>query len=189
MNKAIIFIIVLIATSAYATIYVNETPNGGIEYTDTPTSNSSKVEVPAVNSISTPKPDVPPAAATTTTATGETAGEAAEATSTASAYKTFDLVSPANEASIQNQAVIPVEMKVEPNMLPGDKIQLMLDNAPAGTPTSTTYQELANVERGTHTLYAVIVNNKNQVIKKSSSVTIYVHRNSIVPTPNVQRAN
>lgn len=187
MNKAIIFIIILISSAAYATIYVNQDKNGGIEYTDTPTNNSSRVEVPPVNSISTPAPAV--ASSPKTTANSTVSSEGAAPISTASSYQTFAIVSPANESTIQNQPVIPVEMKIEPNTLPGDKIQLMLDNKPAGTPMSTAYQELGIVDRGTHTLYAVILNSKNEVIKSTPAVTIHVLRNSIVPTPNRQTTN
>lgn len=178
--KKLFLMMLFVAGTAYATVYVNEN-NNGVEYTDTPTSNSNKVEVPAVNSISTPAP----AAATSaqSASTKEGAGNETGATSTASTYKTFQIVSPASETNIQNQPVIPVQMKVEPNMLPGDKIQLMLDNKPAGTPSSASSQQLGLVERGTHSLYAMIVNNKDQVIKQTESVTFYVHRNSTITSP------
>jgi hypothetical protein len=63
----------------------------------------------------------------------------------------------------------------------------MLDDKPAGTPSSTAYQELGLVERGTHSLYAIIVNNKNEPIKNSSTVTFSVHRNSIITSPATQK--
>lgn len=189
MKKVIILIIIVITSAAYATIYVNENQNGSIEYTDTPTTTSTKATLPEVNTITTPKSAEPVVTSVSPSTTTSVDNANTAPASTAGSYKTFEIVSPVDNASIQNQPVVSVEMTVEPNMLPGDKIQLMLDNAPAGTPTSTTYQELANVDRGTHTIYAVIVNNKNQVIKKSSTITINVHRNSVVPSPNVQRAN
>lgn len=186
MKKAIMLLIVFITSAAYATIYINEDKNGGIEFTDTPSSNSRRVEMPAVNSISTPTRTAAPSQ--NANANGSPSNDAAPV-STASSYQTLAIVSPANESTIQNQPVIPVEMKVEPNILPGDKIQLMLDSKPVGTPSATQYQELGIVDRGTHSLYAVILNSKNEVIKQSSAVTIHVRRNSIVPIPNSQRVN
>ena len=98
-------------------------------------------------------------------------------------YSTFAITSPKDGATFQNQPAIPVVMSVEPNMLGGDKIQLMLDGKPSGVPTATFYQELGLVERGTHSLSAVILNKADQPIKQSNAVTIYVHRASVINSP------
>jgi hypothetical protein len=49
-----------------------------------------------------------------------------------------------------------------------------------------TYQELGLVERGAHTLYAEIINANKQPIKKSNSVSINVHRNSVITNPRAR---
>jgi hypothetical protein len=187
MKKLIALSIILLTGNLHATIYVNQNASGGTEYTDTPSMTSKPVVVPPANSISTPSPAASTSAQSTqinSTANETTDSASADAaTSQASSYKTFEIISPKNEETLQNQPIIPVEMNIEPNMLPGDKIQLMLDGKPAGTPTATAYQELGIVERGTHTLYAVIVNNKGQNIKQTSTITIYIHRASTINSP------
>lgn len=187
MKKLIALSILFMAGNLHAAIYVNQNASGGTEYTYTPSMTSKPVVVPPTNSISTPAPvaQTPaPSDPITNTANDSTDSNAADATSSqASSYKAFEIISPKNEETLQNQPIIPVEMKIEPNMLPGDKIQLMLDGKPVGTPTATAYQELGIVERGTHTLYAVIVNNKGQNIKQTSTVTIYIHRASTINSP------
>jgi len=187
MKKLLTLLLICMAGMTYATVFVNQNSNGGIEYTDTPTDTSQKIDVPAVNSISTSKPAAPTAPATPTTppapssAPSQPAADAA--ISTDSTYQSFEIASPKNEENIQNQAVISVSMTADPNIKAGDKIQLMLDGKPVGTPVSALYQELGLVERGAHTLYAEIINSQNQAIKRSSSLTIYVHRNSAVTSP------
>lgn len=181
MKKLILAAFILFSSNIHAEIYVNKTNDGGIEYSDTPTQQSTKVEISTESSITVPKAAV--TSEQQPIAKNSVDEDENQPTSNSATYTKFDIVSPKNESTMQNQPVIPVEMVIEPNMLPGDKIQLMLDNNPVGTPTATSYQEIGLVERGTHSLYAVIKNNKDQVIKKSSTVTIYVHRNSTITSP------
>lgn len=191
MKKLIAVTMLFLAGNIQAAIYVNQNASGGTEYTDTPSMTSKAIVIPETNSISTPKPVTQTPAASPQSAAGAAVNTNDDAdntaTSQASSYTAFEIISPKNEETLQNQPIIPVEMRIEPNMLPGDKIQLMLDGKPAGTPTATSYQELGIVERGTHTLYAVIVNNKGQNIKQTSTITIFVHRNSTINSPAMQR--
>ena len=182
MKQIIIFLLACIAIAAYGAIYVNQNSNGNIEYTDTPTNNSQKVDVPAVNTTGRASP-----APTSQTRPANNASTAvAAAQSSPNAYTSFEIVSPKAEETIQNQQVVAVQLKVEPNLNEGDKIQLILDNQPAGTPTPTMYQELPNVPRGTHTLSAEIINSQNQVIKQTATITIYIHLNSTITSPAMQ---
>lgn len=190
MRHFTITVIAMLATSSHAAIYVNQTQNGGIEYTDTPSEQSAKVDVPEVNTITSVQPATPTQTASpkgsggaATAATSKGDNSSTEQVSTASTYKTFEITSPKNQETIQNQPVISVAFNVDPVMLPGDKIQVMLDGSPVGTPNATIYQEVSNIARGTHTLSAAIINKNGETIKQSTSVTIFVHRNSINTSP------
>lgn len=191
MKKYVILLVALITSTAFAAIFVNQEKDGSTEYTDTPTANSSVVDVPPVNTVGPQSQEN--AAVEGGIQSAQQTGTLNSALnnlpiSTSSTYKVFEIKSPGNEETIQNQPVIPIEFKVEPNMLPGDKIQVYLDGKPAGTPTGTPYQELGTVERGTHTLSAKIINKQGQVIKSAPQVTIYVHRNSSITSPAMQPA-
>ena len=194
MKRLLILALIMIATASYAAIYVNEgKSDNNTEYTDTPTTGSAQVEVSPLNTVtSSPEAALPAAATSSAPANTAAAGAvstssavpgSAAAVSTATTYKTFAITSPADGATLQNQPVIPVEMQIEPTMLAGDKIQLFLDGKAAGVPTATIYQELGLVERGVHTLYGEIINASQQTIKRSNTVTINVHRNSIITNP------
>jgi hypothetical protein len=192
MKKLLILLFALIASTAFAAIFVNQEKDGSVEYTDTPSANSSLAEVPPVNTVGPQSPakseEAPPLTGNVSTVVSGPAGDVA-AVSAPGSYKIFEIKSPANESTIQNQPTIPVEFKIEPNMLPGDKIQMYLDGKPAGTPAGTPYQELGIVERGTHTISASIINGQGQVIKTASQITIYVHRNSSITSPAMQAPN
>lgn len=185
MKRIGIFILAAMISTSYAAIYVNQSTPDSTEYSDTPSANAAEVTVPPVNTVA---PQSQPQAASqsnskSSTTTGTNNSVAATGGSTEETYKVFQIVKPTNGETIQNQPVIPVEMHFEPNMMPGDKVQLYIDGSPVGTPTVTTYQEIGLVDRGTHTLYGAIINKNNQAIKRSNSVTLYVHRNSTVTSP------
>lgn len=193
MRSLLLFLIVLVTSTTFAAIYVNQEKNGGVEYTDTPTTNSSIADVPPVNTVGSQLPassasesqnqNTPEQSVSSIAAIPETTA----AVSSPASYKVFQIASPVSESTIQNQATIPIEFTVEPKMLPGDKIQVYLDGKPTGTPTGTTYQELGFVERGTHTLGASIMNKQGQVVKTAPQITIFVHRNSAITSPAMQR--
>lgn len=183
MKRLMLISLILLPFYSSAAIYINKTKDGSIEYSDTPTQTSKKIEIPSVSSITVPKPTTTIAPTQSPATETNDDEDVTEPSSNANTYSKFEIISPKNGGTIQNQPVIPVDMVIEPNMLPGDKIQLMLDNTPVGTPTATSYQEIGLVERGEHSLYAVIKNNKDQVIKKSSTITIHVHRNSKITSP------
>ncbi len=187
MRRIITFLLLLASCASFAEVYVNQTKDG-TEYTDTPSSNSQAVMVPPVNTITSTQPAIPATAPTTSLVPGNSVAtssgtETPPSTQNDTAYTTFEIVSPKPEENIQNQAVISVEFKVEPKLASSDKIQVMLDNKIVGTPSGMLYQEISNVERGTHTLAAMIVNSNNQTLKTTSAITIYVHRNSTITSP------
>lgn len=191
MKRLIALMAIFMATTGYAAIYVHQSDNGSIEYSDTPSANAKEVQVAPLNTVAPVVNVTPPKADDSAVATtpGEVVAGLPGATtvSTGATYQAFSITTPKDGDTIQNQSVIPVSMNIEPTMTAGDKIQLYLDGKAVGTPTSTIYQELSNVERGTHSLYAEIINSNMQGIKKSNSITIHVHRNSLITSPATPR--
>lgn len=197
MRQLLIFMILALSLPFIAAIYVNESPDGSISYSDEPTANSKSITPPAVNSISSPSGSTTNASdegspispnttkqSLTPPQVGPVAAEKAPAgPSTMTTYKVFSIDTPKDQDNITNQPVIGIQFKTDPNLIAGDKIQVYLDGKAVGTPTGNIYQEISNVERGTHTIYAAILNSQNQPIKRTNSITVYVHRNSIITNP------
>lgn len=192
MKHLLVLLAILVSTFTFAAVYVNKSPNGGIEYSDTPTANASKMDIPAVNSISTTSTPITDTVTTPTDAstTQVTASEATNnrlpdtaAISKNVPYKLFEIESPKDQETIQNQNVLAVVLKVDPPIQSGDNIQVYLDGKPVGVASASVYHELGVVDRGTHTMYAEIINNQKEAVKRTSTITIFVHRNSVLTNP------
>lgn len=181
--KKILITTALLVTTAHAAVYMQESPNGSINYSDTPSSDAKKITVPTVNSITTKHEDSTPATKSETESPAENQSDNTAPGSEATIYQKIEIVSPKNQETITNQPSIPVQVKTEPALQPTDKVQVMLDDSPVGTPVSSSYQEIGLVDRGTHTLSAMIIGPDNQVKKTSETITIYVHRNTKILSP------
>ncbi len=67
-------------------------------------------------------------------------------------------------------------MDTKPKLRPGDLLQLMFDNKPLGPPRKTTVFALKDINRGSHTLAAKIVDSKGNVLATSDTITIFMQQ-------------
>lgn len=181
-----IFLFILISFASFVchgAVYMEKDKFGNITYSDTPLPNGTKIDVPEVTQETSEGSNV--TSVTTTTSTEENA-VVAENILVHKDYVVFLIQSPVDQATIQNQATIPVDIKIDPPLQEGDKILLLLDNKPYGAPAASTRFELADVERGTHQLSAVLLDANQRVIKESNSVIIYVHRVTLNSPTRIQ---
>ena len=166
-------IIIGIAMACMAAVYVQTDKSGNIEYTDVPSGDNAKqVDLPQVNTAPGP------AAAGENPASGSITVEKeapAVPAAPAKAYSVFDLASPADGETIQNQPVIPIDIKIDPPLRPNDKIQIYLDGTPWGPPGKSTHFEFNAPDRGTHTLSAKLLDVNNNVVMQSGVNTVYIH--------------
>ena len=92
------------------------------------------------------------------------------------AYTKFAIASPSNDATIRDNAGnIQVAFDIRPALAVGHKVQLLLDGAVISE-SRGVIQSAANVDRGTHSITAKIVDANNRVIKTASPVTVHLHR-------------
>lgn len=181
MKRLLMFIFtVTFITNCFAAIYVRE-EGGLVTYSDRPLENGKKLEtVPQVNTLTTDaaqKPTEPLPLKTKSEKSTKTPAQVTEPEGTS--YTTFMITSPKDEQTFQNQPSIPVNIVIQPELKKGDRILLMMDNKPYGTPVSTTELSLQMVERGTHQIAAVVMNERQQILKQSNTVTIFVHRSNL----------
>jgi hypothetical protein len=169
-------ILLLNSLQCIAGIYMQKNADGNVTYSDVPFSNAQPVSLSPANSVPS---------TTSTPATGNTVAPAIGTTSTSAEepaatdyYNTFTMISPANNETIQNQPVITVKVATDPEIRAGDTVQVFLDGKPWDKPVPGTSINLVNVERGEHTLYAKLLDNKQQTIKQTNAIKIFVHRAS-----------
>jgi hypothetical protein len=181
--RFLILILLILASSAYSQqnqlIYKTIDANGSTTFSEKPlNSNSVSVVLPTANT----------APSTTSTSTIQTVPSVPVTNTivienTKKEYTTFDITSPANEETIQNQPVIPVSINLIPALQLGDKIQIYLDGAPWGQAMPSTKFEFTAPDRGTHVIYAEILDKNLKILKRTNSNTIYVHQAHIGSAP------
>lgn len=164
----LIWIGLLSATICYSAVYMHKDSNGNIIYSDTPLDNAAKINVPTVLNY---VPSTQSSAVTKDNAKSLIA-------LTEKKYTDFEIISPKDQDTIQNQPIFPVILNIKPELQKGDKVQLILDNQIYGIAQESTQIQLDQVERGTHQLYAVLLDKEQRVIQQSNVITIYVHRAS-----------
>lgn len=149
-----------------AEIYKSVDENGNVIFTDSPKHKSAKpVDLPTINT----QPATPITIKLSPPKDEEVASEDAE--------YSIAMTAPTDETTVtRGQLTLASSISLKPSLQDGHKIQFFLDGlkrGPASTSTSYTYQDLY---RGTHTIYAAVVNKKGKIIKQSEPITIYVHR-------------
>ena len=154
-----------------AEVYKQVNPDGSVEFTDVPKSDD---EAPLpLRPMSTFKaPAVTPISSSPTSSK-----------STAIEYTNVSITSPANEATIRDNAGnLTVTAKLTPSLQPGHKIVLFDNGTNLGESTSGSFT-LSNVDRGTHVLSVQVQDASGKVLLASKPVTVFLHRQSVLRRP------
>ena len=174
-------IIIAVLLSAYfidspATIYMKKDSQGNIYYSDTPVGDS--IQMPS--NAAQPSAVAAPQAAITYSRSQTISDQSTIQ------YTEFFIQSPSNGETIQNQPIMPVKLKISPDLASGYKIQMILDGKPFGQPSQSISLTMDNVARGTHHLSAQLIDQNNKIVMVAPEIIIYVHRASIKHFPTSQ---
>jgi len=89
-------------------------------------------------------------------------------------YADVVIVQPASEETVHdNEGNVVVQVAVSPSLAPGDRIVLLLDGRRVAQQMGTTFA-LSGIERGAHTLEALVVDGKGATLAPSRPVTFYM---------------
>jgi hypothetical protein len=159
-----------------ATVYKWVDEAGVTHYSDQPHENSMKVELQAPQTY--PAPRSPTRAATTS---------ASASAAPAAPYQSCALVEPTADETYMNASSVSAAVALHPAARPGDRIVLLLDGQRVpGLPTSGS-QFTVPVDRGSHSLQAVVQDSSGHVVCQSSTVSFNVHQPSILNPVNPVR--
>ncbi|MCX4190100.1 DUF4124 domain-containing protein [Methylophaga sp. OBS3] len=180
-------ILLFTAITATAGVYRSVDENGNVVFTDQPAENAEKIVLPQA-SVYTPV-DVPEEI-TSNEFDDQSEQLDGEDMPPAPSYA-LQIVSPQDDQAIRvNDGNLTVNIQIQPalNQQRGDLIQLQMDGLPYGDPRPSLSFGLPNVDRGTHTLSAVVMNINGEVLANSPEIKFHLQRNSILLNPRTSPA-
>lgn len=171
-GKAFVLVagLLLACGNANAAVYKTVDEQGNIIYTDDPNSKGKAVDLPPLSTV-------PPS----TNATEKPGKIPAEADRSAR-YQAVTVVSPTQDGTVRdNPGQVSVKVQVAPALdsKAGDRIQYLLDGKPQGEPSTSDTVTFNNVDRGEHTVQAVVIDAAGKELKRSAAVRFYLHRQSV----------
>lgn len=153
-----------------AAIYQSTDEQGNVVFTDEPRSGAKPVDLRPLPTYSAPKSRVP-----------EPASDSARQPA-AAGYTGLRIQQPAQDATIRdNTGAVPVAATIEPslNKAAGHRLQFFLDGQPVGEAGTSTRTTLTNIDRGSHQVSVAVLDASGKELKRSDSVTFYLHRHSV----------
>lgn len=162
-----------------AAIYMHVDENGNTVYSDTNENPKAKMVVMPASGESSSAVSAPRSLGISSPMKLDAAESAVDDDSVQNDYTTFTIVSPKDNETLPNPVTISVNFDIKPTLQNGDKVQLMVDNKPAGEAVAGTSGILPWIERGAHQVSAVIIDSNQKVIKSSNSITIYIQRSGV----------
>jgi hypothetical protein len=175
--RALLFTLmsVVTLTAFAATVYRWVDDNGVVHYSDQPHENAEKVHVAAPQTYKAlPAPAVHPGAPTPRAS---------------NAYQ-CQVTAPANDATFPNTSSVATAVQVNPPPRNGDQVALLLDGAQvANFPSTGGSFTIDPIDRGQHTLQAVVRDVNGKVVCQSTSVTFTILQPSVLnpSNPNFKR--
>jgi hypothetical protein len=151
--------------------------NGVVHYSDQPHANAEKVHVAAPQTYKAGQYDTAPAAA-----------PGAPAANSGPAYQGCAVGQPSDGSEFANLDALNILVRTDPQLRPGDQVFILLDGAPVnnGAPTGPLFT-LTPVERGSHTLQAVVRDAGGELLCQTPGVRFEVHQASIKNPANPVR--
>lgn len=175
--KKLWWFILLFSTLTHAEIYKWVDSNGSVHFSDTPQRGAEKINIPEAQTFSSPPPALPSAKTV-----------AVDNRSEKSRYRSIQIVEPENQLTIRNnQGAIAVSVQLEPDLYPGDQMQLLYDGNPLGPAQTSHLFQINNMFRGSHTISVQVINSEGKIQATSDSITVYVMRPRVNMVPNKPR--
>jgi hypothetical protein len=150
-------------TNATAEVFKHTNPDGSVTFSDVPSKiNAEPIELPPSSNYSPP-----PIPKVTTKATPKKADVN---------YESVSVTSPTDDSTIRNNAGnLTIEFSVKPSLKPGHSYVLLMDGKNVGEGLTGNAQ-LKNVDRGSHSLIAQVVDENKEVVIQSGAVVVHLQR-------------
>jgi hypothetical protein len=166
--RALLLTITLAAltATANATIYRWVDEQGVTHYSDQPHTGAEKVHVDAPQ-VYTASP--PPKTSNSPSGLPLAGGQA---------HLTCEIESPANDQMFMNAHSVSGHVRLSFDPGPGLRLSVLLDGKPVPSVDASGGFTMDEIERGTHTLTATVVDPAGQTVCQSQSIMFHVHQPS-----------
>lgn len=170
MRSIVLLLFLCLPGLSHAVICKIVEPDGSVTYTDVPEAECpNRVKLPDYSRYA-PR-DI----------RQQPTGTAANREQPFVGYTAFKIVSPeANGTVRSNEGKVNVAMSLEPALRPGHKIELFLDGTRIPGNFAGLGVQLSNVERGTHTLRAIVKNTEDELQIQTGSVLFTLRKASLL---------
>ena len=179
-------LLILVSGTVFAEVYRWIDENGNTVYSDQPVGNAEQIVLPEASTYSPVV--VPLATSDDSDEMAEEVGSEDDEMPPAPSYQ-LQIASPQDDEAIRvNNGNLTVNIQIRPPLSQkrGDMIQLRMNGLPYGEPRNGLSFNLANVDRGTHTLSAVVMNASGEQLAQSPSIKFHLQRNTILLNPRTQ---
>ncbi len=161
-------------------VYRQADHGNGVEFSDRATPRAEKITVTApstmpggdVARLSTDRPSIP-------------------LSPTGMAYSSLKVTDPPDDGTLRdNTGLVSVSVEILPflHVEQGHRLLVTLDGQAATAPGVSTAFQLDNVDRGTHRLQAVVLDQSGQTVESSPPVSFHLHRQFVVkPKPKPKK--
>jgi len=168
MRFVLTILMLALACPVSAQIYKWVDDDGNIIYSDTP--HTGAEELPSTKVQTLPSPPLPQA------------GAKPAQKPTAVPYQTLAISNPNDGVTMRdNSGQVSVSVSLSPALQVrfGHKLELRVDGRPFAEAGQGTHFQLTQLDRGAHSLQAVVLDKDRQVFASSANVTFYLHRQSV----------
>jgi hypothetical protein len=154
-------------SSANAALYKGLDSEGNVVYSDTAFEDAEKFTPPPISVMDAAKAKV-----------DEEVAEEKEPEEFK--YMSFDIISPENNETIQNNPNVTVSLKLKPGLNTEEEhnIWMLLDGKPVVKNTQSLSVQLGRLERGAHKLQAQIRNEAGEIILRTRTTVVFIHQTS-----------
>jgi len=157
-----------------ADIYKQVLPDGTVVYSSEPAPDAELINPPPLHII--PEAEPP----------SDMQMEEETMTEPAESYTRLSIVEPDDEQVIwSNEKTVSIGIAIEPQLQAseGHRLVILLDDNPIEVPADEMPITLDEVDRGTHTLSAEVLDEEGRVMIRSDTITFHMKQHSVLAPP------
>ncbi|MET0014085.1 MAG: DUF4124 domain-containing protein [Sedimenticola sp.] len=164
MKKAVLLLLLLASFPVISAVYKWIGPDGSVHYSDVPQDGAEQIKLPEPTIYQQRLPG-----------SRNAQEELADEEVPFSGYKKLLITSPENEQMVRsNEGNVSVALSLTPPLWRGHKFRVYLDGSEVSSALTTTRLELRNIQRGGHTLSALVVDQESRELIRSNYVRFYL---------------